>query len=96
MSPRWSSLLRRIPGWLAPLVLLAAVPKCLLCVLAYAGLGAALGIGGAVELCGGPVTHPLGWSAVSAITGAGLAAFYLWHRRTKPPGETIAPCEKSR
>ncbi len=38
-------------GWLIPAALLALAPKCVLCVLAYAGLGAVLGFGGP-ELCG--------------------------------------------
>ena len=44
---------QRTARWLAGLALMVAVPKCFLCVLAYAGLGAALGLGGP-ELCGGP------------------------------------------
>lgn len=41
--------LRRITrrrGWLIPAALFALVPKCVLCVLAFAGIGAALGLGG--------------------------------------------------
>lgn len=42
---------RRWRGWLIPAALLALAPKCILCALAYAGLGAAFGLGGP-ELCG--------------------------------------------
>jgi len=52
--------------WLLPAALLVAVPKCLLCVLAYAGLGTALGLGGP-ELCGG----------ATGATGAGWAVALL-------------------
>ncbi len=45
---------RRLRRWLVPAALLALVPKCVLCVLAYTGLGVALGLGGP-ELCGAPV-----------------------------------------
>jgi len=38
---------------LIPTALLALAPKCFLCVLAYAGLGATLGLGGP-EICGAP------------------------------------------
>lgn len=38
--------------WLGPMSLLMLVPKCVVCVIAYAGLGGAIG-GGGLELCGG-------------------------------------------
>ena len=45
--PRRFAATRRRPfGWLATGALLAFAPKCLLCLLAYMGLGAALGLGG--------------------------------------------------
>ena len=57
---------------------LALVPKCLLCVLAYAGLGAALGLGGP-ELCGAAgdaAGHGTTWLfALGVVVGAaGLLA----------------------
>lgn len=54
--PRPSSF-RRALRWLVPAAALALAPKCLLCVLAYAGLASALGLGGH-ELCGAP-TEPV-------------------------------------
>jgi hypothetical protein len=45
-------LVKRARRWLLPAALLALVPKCVLCLLAYTGLGIALGLGGP-ELCGG-------------------------------------------
>jgi hypothetical protein len=51
MRSRRTERLRRAVGWSLPAVLVALAPKCLLCVAAYAGLGAALGVGGQ-ELCG--------------------------------------------
>jgi len=62
----------RARGWLIPAALLALTPKCLLCVLAYAGLGAALGLGGP-EICGatsGTTGHWIVWLPVLAGTTA--------------------------
>jgi len=42
---------RRLRGWLVPVAWLALAPKCVLCLLAYAGAGTALGLGGP-EICG--------------------------------------------
>jgi len=50
-SPRFSRAVR----WLLPAALPA--PKCLLCAAAYAGLGAALGLGGR-EMCGASANVP--------------------------------------
>jgi hypothetical protein len=62
--------------WLLPAVLLALTPKCLLCVLAYAGLGAALGLGGP-EICGASAGSPAAWASALAWLGvaSGLGAF---------------------
>ncbi|HEY0864628.1 MAG TPA: hypothetical protein VGD97_11030 [Lacunisphaera sp.] len=62
-------------GWLLPAALLAVAPKCLLCVLAYAGLGAALGLGGP-ELCGAPDRFAL----LPLLLGAVGAVGFLLHR----------------
>jgi hypothetical protein len=62
-------------GWLLPAALLAVTPKCLLCVLAYAGLGAALGLGGP-ELCGAPDRSP----AFPLLLGVVGAAGFILHR----------------
>ena len=56
---------RHLRRWLIPTTVLALVPKCVLCVLAYTGLGVALGLGGP-ELCGGPVAVPLAAKATAA------------------------------
>jgi hypothetical protein len=80
---------RRLPRtvrWLLPAVLLAVAPKCLLCVLAYAGLGAALGLGGA-EICGGATGSPDAWASTLAWFGValglawGVFASGRWFRR---------------
>jgi hypothetical protein len=53
MAPQPAERARRLRGWLLPTVLLAAfAPKCILCLVGYAGIGVALGLGGP-ELCGG-------------------------------------------
>jgi hypothetical protein len=59
-----------------PAALLALTPKCLLCVLAFAGLGAAVGLGGP-EICGAPAGSPAAWATSLAWLGVacGLATF---------------------
>lgn len=59
-----------VEHWLLPATALALVPKCLACLAAYAGLGAAFGLGGP-ELCGATTRSP--GSAVLALATAALA-----------------------
>lgn len=66
--PRFS---RRAVRWLWPAALLALTPKCVLCVLAYAGLGVALGTGGR-EICGESLESPATWATVLAWLGLAL------------------------
>jgi hypothetical protein len=63
-----SRLSRRAARWLLPAALLAVTPKCVLCVAAYAGLGTALGWGGA-ELCGGSSGTPI--SLITSVAWLG-------------------------
>jgi hypothetical protein len=70
MPPRSTEFCRRTVRWLLPATLLALTPKCFLCVLAYAGLGAALGLGGP-EICGASAGSPASW--VSSLAGLGVA-----------------------
>src|SRR5258705_322291 len=76
--------LKRLGRWLAPAALLTVAPKCALCLLAYAGLGAALGLGGP-EICGAQ-SGPAGMWAWPLLGGAGLAplASYFLATRTTP------------
>jgi hypothetical protein len=53
-----------------PGVVFALAPKCVLCGLAYAGLGTVLGLTGA-ELCGGEITSAVHWS--DWLMGGGIA-----------------------
>jgi len=82
-SPRKPDKGRRALSWLLPAALFALAPKCLLCVLAYAGLATALGLGGP-ELCGATDTSPIPWSAALGWLGAcgGLIALGL-HTRSR-------------
>ena len=75
---------RRRLRWLWPLVFLAT-PKCLFCLLGYAGIGAAFGFGVGGELCGAPPTSP-GRSV--AIASATLLAytFLLLNRNRRNAG----------
>jgi hypothetical protein len=52
-----------------PAALLALAPKCVLCVLAYVGLGTALGLSGQ-ELCGAASQSPTSWIPLFAGFGA--------------------------
>jgi len=66
-------------GWLIPAALLAVVPKCMLCLLAYAGIGAALGLGGP-ELCGA-TTEPARWLWLLPVIGTAGAIVTRRRRR---------------
>src|SRR5688572_12040605 len=76
MPSRRAEFSRRAVRWLGPAALLALAPKCVLCVLAYAGLGAALGLGGP-EICGATAGAPATWATSLAWLGvaSGLGAF---------------------
>ena len=66
-------MLRRPIRPLAATALLALVPKCGMCVLAYAGLGAWLGLRGP-EICGAAGPPPHAWVGVGIAVGIfGLA-----------------------
>ena len=78
---------------LAPTALLALAPKCVLCVLAYAGLGAALGIRDP-EICG-ETAGPRGpWAPALAAIGVALASLALLAalRRLRGPGPSRRGC----
>ncbi len=68
--------------WLLAAALLALGPKCALCVLAYAGLGAALGFGGG-ELCGPaePGAATLILTSGFGLLGLGVIACQKGRRR---------------
>ena len=57
---------------------LLLTPKCALCLLGYAGLGAALGLT-RPELCGAPASSAQPWLWLSSVGGA-LAWFALRRR----------------
>jgi hypothetical protein len=86
MPPRSTEFCRRSVRWLLPATLLALTPKCLLCVLAYAGLGAALGLGGP-EICGAPAGSPASWVSslawLGVAGGVGTLKFYANGRRER-------------
>jgi hypothetical protein len=66
----------RVVRWLLPTALLALLPKCLFCLAAYAGLGAALGLGGP-EMCGASAGSSGSWASSLAWLGVGLGASAL-------------------
>ena len=83
MSPRPAELIRsRRAGW--PLAaLLALAPKCFLCLAAYTGSGALLGIGGP-EFCGAASEAALPWPEALAAAGAMLGLGRLAVTRCRP------------
>ena len=74
---------RRWRGWMIPAAFLALTPKCVLCLLAYAGLGTALGFGGP-ELCGAtgnaPEHQTVTWLFAASIA-LGLVGIFCRCRR---------------
>ena len=86
LRAKLSGLFRRAARWLLPAALLAVTPKCVLCVLAYASLGTALGLGGG-ELCGAAGnssavwTTPLAWLGLTVALGSAVAA--RWSQRSR-------------
>ena len=73
-SPR-ANVSRRALRWLLPAALLALTPKCVLCVLAYVGAGAALGIGGPEWCRAEGAAEEVSWITSLAWFGtAGVAA----------------------
>lgn len=77
--------LRRRPagarGWLIPAALLALAPKCALCILAYAGLGTALGLGGP-EICGDAGTDS-SWATVLPVLSVAMVAALILAGRSR-------------
>ena len=63
---------RRAVRWLWPAAVLAIAPKCLLCVLGYAGLATALGLGGP-EICGG--SGGASSSCIVWVSAAGVTVY---------------------
>ncbi len=92
MSPRPEKF--RAVRWLLPAAALTLTPKCLLCLLAYAGLGAALRLGGP-EICGAPGGSPDSWASSVVLLGVagGFAVMVanlkslrgLWRKRLTVP-----------
>jgi hypothetical protein len=64
---------RRAVRWLLPAAALALAPKCLACVLAYAGIATALGFGGP-EMCGAPGDVTASWASLLAMFGLAVGA----------------------
>lgn len=82
-SRRFADTVRRPARGLAAVALLALAPKCLLCVAAYAGIGAALGLGGR-EICGAPARSPGDLASWIPLAGAILGFIgFLASRRDR-------------
>jgi hypothetical protein len=75
MLRRFAEILRRSSRWVLPLALVAAAPKCILCLAAWAGIAAALT--GSPEICGGFPGSERSWmpwffGLVAAVQGVRL------------------------
>jgi hypothetical protein len=71
MSKWLADILRRPFRPLAVVVILALTPKCLVCVAAYAGIGALLGFSGP-EVCGAAIGSPGPWASPLVVFGGAL------------------------
>jgi len=96
MRSRCAEFSRRAVRGLLPAALLVLAPKCVLCALAYAGLGAALGLGGP-ELCGTTAVPPGSWASPPVWLGvAGGCGAFAWRairrrRRSVPAVSSLPP-----
>lgn len=75
---RWRARLDRFLG-LAGVTLFALAPKCVLCLAAYAGLGALVGLRFAPDVCGAHPASPTPALLGLALLGASLA-LWTWRR----------------
>jgi hypothetical protein len=84
MPSRHTEFSGRAVRWFLPAALLAFAPKCLLCLAAYAGVGAALGLGGP-EICGAraPATWALSLTWLGFAGGLGTLGFLASCRRIR-------------
>jgi hypothetical protein len=87
-SPR-IKFFHRAVGWFLPTALFALTPKCILCVVAYVGLGAALGLGRS-EICGASAGSPGSWASslawLGVVGGLGMIGFLVSCRRGRSGG----------
>ena len=80
--PRRLGEVRRPLRWLGPAALLALMPKCMGCVLAYAGIGAVLGLSGP-EFCD-PTAGAPGWWAPAFASFSLALGIAGWLGRRSP------------
>lgn len=78
----------RLRRWLIPATVLALVPKCLLCGLAYAGLGTVLSLGGP-EICGATGTE-WSWATALSVLWVIIVGTLVLIRRNRIPPRTPA------
>lgn len=76
MSPPRPEIFRRAARWFLSTAALALAPKCVVCVAAYFGLGAALGLGGP-EICGASAGPAVPWATLLAASGVILSVIGL-------------------
>lgn len=88
-SPRLRKLRHCLLRWLVPGALIALAPKCVLCLAAYLGLGAALGLTG-TEICGAPDSATLP-TALWFLAGASAVGLILWLRMKAASRERARP-----
>jgi primosomal replication protein N len=71
----------------------ALTPKCFLCLLAYAGIGATLGIGGP-EMCGAPIVTSGAWPSTLTLSGITLGVVGFLAFRALKNGRLLAEARK--
>jgi hypothetical protein len=93
--PRWlAEALRRPFRPLATAALVALAPKCMVCVLAYAGIGALLGIR-SPEICGAASGPRTPWETLPTAIGVALGIIAVFavvrSRRSSSRGRRTCP-----
>jgi len=97
MSSRHAEYFRCSRRWLVPAALLALTPKCFLCLAAYLGLGAALGLS-RPEICSAASSGfgPWVWSlALGGLVLGPIGFFYVRHRIAAKTAQDQQPRESS-
>ena len=80
MSRSRVEFVRRVFRWFSVAGIVALAPKCLLCLVAYSGAGAALGTAlGGLEICGASTDRP--GNAIAWLTMLGAVVGLVFARR---------------
>ncbi len=96
LSPQRTDTVRGWLRWVSAAALFALAPKCLVCLVAYAGLGAALGLKlGGPEFCGAPASPLTAVLPLLALAGAAVG-IVLFRRRAASAAGGSCPAAPAR